>query len=616
MNTVELKKDGLYLNGEHFFMLGGDFHYFRTLPGGWKRRMELMKDFGLNCITTYVPWNAHEPREGEFCFEGIYDLPLFLQTAQEVGLKVILRCSPYICAEWDGGGIPSWLLKKNGVCIRSCEEQYMNAVKNYFKVLGEKVKPYMFSNGGPIILAGLENEYGSFGNDIEYLKELAKIYRDSGIDVPLSSANGVDPFKYLHGTIEESWNGADAGADPSGIIDLKSLSKLQPNKPLMAGEAWVGNIMFWGKNFTLGNNIGVNAAYYKEALSMGASVNFYMFCGGTNFGFTSGALSLRDEEYLPLLTSYDYDAPISEEGIPREKYFALRDVLDEFLGKEKRAHIVPEYYAQSIENIELCECSSLLENSKSIAEKDIFSHRVKSMEELDQSSGFILYSTELKYTDSRKRHLKIEGLCDRATVYLNKKYIGTYMRDRKNADIVFTVPETGATLEILVENMGRIDYGYKMYEYKGINGCVHFEIEQPDGSFLWNYANCIGYQIKTLPLNSTNGLVWGEYKEEYKNTPVFYKGTFSAKPGVDTFIDTKGLTRGVIYINGFNIGRFWNVGPQRTLYIPGELLKEYNTIEILELHSKSKSLTVSCIDHNLLTEPVGTDETLIGFELK
>lgn len=616
MNTVELKKDGLYLNGDHFLMLGGDFHYFRVHPAGWRRRMELMKDFGLNCITTYVPWNAHEPREGEFCFEGIYDLPLFLQTAQEVGLKIILRCSPYICAEWDGGGIPSWLLKKPNICLRSCEEQYMGALKRYFKVLGEKVKPYMFSNGGPIIMAGLENEYGSFGNDIEYLRELAKVYRDNGIDVPLSSANGVDPFKYLHGTIEESWNGADAGANPTGIKDLQSLSKLQPDKPLMAGEAWVGNIMFWGKNFVINNDIDVNAQYFREALLMGASINFYMFCGGTNFGFTSGALSLRDEKYIPLMTSYDYDAPISEEGTPRAKYFAMRDVLDEFLGKEKREHISPDYHAQNIDNIILDECSSLLANVCRMAEKNIYSHRVRNMEDLDQSSGFILYSTQLIYTDSRKRYLKLEGLCDRATVYLNGKYIGSYMREKENADISFTVPKCGATLEILVENMGRINYGYKMYDHKGINDCVHFEIEQPDGSLLWNYAHCIGYNIKTLPLESTKGLVWGKYCDEYKNTPVFYRGSFSAKPGVDTFIDTKGLVKGVIFINGFNLGRYWNVGPQRTLYVPGEILKENNTIEILELHSTKQSLTVSCLDHSLLTEPIAADETLLGFELK
>lgn len=616
MHTVELRKDGLFLNGEKFLILGGDFHYFRTLPGGWESRMELMKDFGLNCITTYVPWNAHEPKEGQFCFEGIYNLPLFLQTAQEVGLKVILRCSPYICAEWDGGGLPSWLLCKPGICLRSSENQYMSAVKKYFRVLGEKIKPYMFTNGGPVIMAGLENEYGSFGNDLEYLRELAKVYRDSGIDVPFASANGVDPFKYLHGTISEAWNGVDAGATPVGIQDLKALAQLQPDKPLMAGEAWIGNIMFWGNSYALNENIDVNAAYYKDALAMGASVNFYMFCGGTNFGFTSGALCLRGRGYLPLMTSYDYDAPISEEGTPREKYFALRDVLDAFLGRESRPHTAPSHSVQIIDNITLTECAAMLPNAKRIAEKCVYSHRVKNMENLDQQSGFILYSTSLMHTDTRERHLKIEGLSDRATVYLNGQYIGTYMRERNNSEIIFKVPKEGAQLQILVENTGRVNYGYKMYDHKGINDCVRFEIENPDGSYLWNYASCIGFEICTLPLENTQKLVWGNYCDEYINTPVFYRGSFRATPGVDTFIDTNGLTKGVIYINGFNLGRYWNIGPQRTLYVPGELLKENNIIEILELYSQEKELTVSCIDHSLLCEPVSEDKTLLGFELK
>ena len=616
MPTVELRNDGLFLDGEKFLILGGDFHYFRTLPGGWKRRMELMKDFGLNCITTYVPWNAHEPKEGQFCFEGMYDLPVFLQTAQRVGLRVILRCSPYICAEWDGGGLPSWLLRKPGICLRSSEDQYMSAVKRYFRVLGEKVRPYMFTNGGPIIAAGLENEYGSFGDDLEYLRQLAEVYRDSGIDVPLVSANGVDPFKYLHGTIAEAWNGADAGATPIGIQDLKALAQLQPDKPLMAGEAWVGNIMFWGNAYALNENIDVNAAYYRDALGMGASVNFYMFCGGTNFGFTSGALSLRGRGYLPLMTSYDYDAPISEEGVPREKYFALRDVLDSFLGRESRPHTAPDYSAQRIDNITFDECAALLPNARGIAENCVYSHRVRSMEDLDQQSGFILYTTSLMYTDSRKRHLKIEGLRDRATVYLNGQYVGTYMRERDNREIVFTVPEEGARLQILVENTGRVNYGYKMYDRKGIIDCVRFEIENPDGSYLWNYASCIGFEICTLPLENIEKLAWGNYHDEYLNTPVFYRGSFQATHGVDTFIDTKGLTKGVIYINGFNLGRYWNIGPQRTLYVPGELLKEHNTIVILELYSQEKELTVSCIDHSLLCEPVSEDKTLLGFELK
>ena len=195
MKPVEIKPDGVYLNGEKTLLLSGDFHYFRTLPGGWKRRMELMRDFGLNAATTYVAWNLHEPKRGEYCFEGLADLPRYLETAAEVGLKVILRCSPYMCAEFEFGGLPAWLLTDRRICLRSSDPLFMEPLTEYYKVLGEVIKPYLFTNGGPIILVGLENEYGSFGDDREYLQMLSDLCREIGIDVPIISANGSDPFK-------------------------------------------------------------------------------------------------------------------------------------------------------------------------------------------------------------------------------------------------------------------------------------------------------------------------------------------------------------------------------------------------------------------------------------
>lgn len=606
MNTVEIRSDGVYLDGEKFFFLTGDFHYFRSLPGGWKRRMELMKDFGMTAISTYVPWNLHEPKRGTFNFEGLCDLTYFLELAQEVGLKVVMRCSPYMCAEWEMGGLPSWLLKDRTMCVRSSDASFMEAVEAYNKVLCEKLRPMLYTNGGPIIMLGLENEYGSFGSDKEYLRMLAESYRRNGIDVPFMSANGVDPFKFRNGTLEENWNGVDAQAGPGSLNDLNKLKAMNLNKPLMAGEAWVGWIMFWGRPYELNKGIPEQVAYFRKALEMEANLNIYMFCGGTNFGFTSGALDHTGiVQYSALPTSYDYDAPISEEGTPRAKYFALRDVLDEFLGKPARPHVAPPYRAQVIENIKLTECAPLLQNTDVLAEKTVKANRTICMEDLDQAFGFIRYTTYLQYGDPRKYHLKIEGLADRATVYLDGKYIGTYMRDIKSEDIIFSIPEGGAELSILVENTGRIDYGYNIYDRKGILGCVRFDIEQPDGSYLFNLANCMGFTIETLPLNSLEGLRYGAEPE--KDNPCFWRGTFKAEPDVDTFIDMAGWEKGVVWINGFNLGRYWSVGPQRTLYIPGELLKEENTIEILEIHKPKDDLTVSCIDHSLLCEPITKD---------
>lgn len=615
MKSIEVKQDGLYLDGEKFFLLSGDFHYFRTFPEGWRERLELMKDFGLTAVTTYVAWNLHEEEEGKFNFEGIADLPRFLKIADEVGLKVILRCSPYMCAEWEMGGLPAWLLKDRQMCLRSSDPKFIKKLERYFKVLGKKIKPYLYTNGGPVILAGLENEYGSFGNDREYLKKLAEIYRKNGIDVPFISANGSEPFKYVNGIIEGVWNGVDSYAGEGGLSELDKLKVMQPDKPLMAGEAWCGRIQFWGKSFALNNEIEDNCLYFKKALEMGAIVNFYMFCGGTNFAFYNGALSTSEtNNYTPLMTSYDYDAPISEEGTPREKYFQLRDVLDEFLGKPKRPHVY-EKKIQSVKSFKLDKYAPIYDNLDVLAEKRVHTYKTLCMEDLGQNYGFISYTTKIKYTGGDyKYHLRIEGLADRATVYLDGNYLGFYMREVECKDIIFKI-EKDAELTILVENMGRINYGYGIYDYKGILNCVRFDIELASGKYLWNYALCMNFETATLPFKSLKGLKYSDVMPK-DNTPCIYRGEFNAEKGVDSFINMAGWEKGVVFINGVNIGRYWSVGPQKTLYVPGELLKENNVVEIFEIHKPNEGISVEFVNKANLTELENEDYSLASFELK
>ena len=592
MRDICLKSDGLYLDGEKFFLLSGDFHYFRTMPSGWESRLKLMKDFGMTAVTTYVAWDLHEPTEGNFNFEGIADLGKFLSLADKIGLKVALRCAPYMCAEWDLGGLPSWLLKNRQMCLRSSDPDYIKAFTKYTEKLAEVVRPYLYTNGGPIILIGIENEYGSFGNDKNYLLYTMDLYRKLGFNAPFISANGADPFKFINGTVEGNWNGGDATANEGGISTLLQVKKQQPNLPPMAGEAWVGQIMHWGKPFKLNSDIEDICKYFKQALELGAYVNFYMFVGGTNFAFYNGANTVGENNtYTPSMTSYDYDAPISEEGIAREKYFAMRDVLDEFLNKPKRPWTQPEVSLQKIEDITLTESASLLDNADDIASSTTFKYRTVCMEDLGQDYGFILYSSFVNYTDDRVRHVILEGLHDRATIYFNGKYIGTVMRDQKHPEVTFTVPKEGGNLQILVENLGRISYGYQIYDYKGILECVRYKIENPDGTYLYNYATVMGYKTNTLPLTDLSKLKYGK-NNLVKNTPYFYRGSFKARPNVDTFILTKNLNKGVIFINGFNLGRFWNIGSQYSLYVPGEILKENNVIEVLELYSTGSLPTI------------------------
>jgi len=615
MKTVCVKEDGLYLDGEKFFLISGDFHYFRTLPQGWERRLHLMKDFGLTAVTTYVAWNLHEPREGEYRFDGIADLGRFLSLADQVGLKVVLRCSPYICAEWEMGGLPSWLLKDRQLCLRSSDPAFLKPFTAYTEKLAEIIRPYLYTNGGPIILIGLENEYGSFGNDTEYLRYTAELYRRVGFDLPFISANGTDPFKYINGTLSENWNGGDAMAFPICLHALESVKEYQPNRPPIAGEAWVGKIPFWGRDYRFNRHIEEHAAYLKSALEMNAFLNFYVFCGGTNFGFYSGAEAISENHsYMPLMTSYDYDAPISEEGIPREKYFALRDVLDAFLGKPPREHTVPAYKCQTIENVALTEFASFLDNCGSLAEKTVTAGKPLYMEDLDQDFGFIRYTTFINYTDDRPRHLRLEGLADRAYVFVDGTFKGCYMRDCKNEDIVFTIGKNGAELSILVENMGRINYGYKIYDRKGLD-MVRVDIEQPDGGFLYNFAANANFTIETLPLRSLENLQYSQTKPD-NNLPVFCKGAFKAQPNVDTFIDMRGFNKGIVFVNGFNLGRYWHIGPQQTLYVPGELIKENNVVEILEMHYDQRFDKVNFIDHAILNSMEKEDYSATGFELK
>lgn len=598
---VEIRKDGIYIDGEKFFLITGEFHYFRTLPGGWRRRLELMKDFGLTAVTTYVPWNLHQPSPDEFCFEDRLDIERFLTMAAELGLKVFLRPSPYMCGEFEFGGLPAWLLKDHDICLRSSDPSFMGPLEKYYSVLLPKIVPYLHTNGGPIILVGLENEYGSFGSDKEYLRLTEQMYRQYGIDVPLTTCGGTDAFKMINGYLDNTWYGADLFASVPAIpLNLDPLAQFQPDKPLMCSEAWVGHLQIWGNGFTGNREAEKHALFTKEMLEMGGIINYYMFCGGTNFEFTSGALT-RKQAYEPLTTSYDYDAPITEEGLLRDKYFTMRDVLDEYRGKPKRPHVQPDYKVQALGEIVLTEKAPLLSQSKAIASGVHRRLRTVSMEDLGQDYGFIRYTTHIDYTDDRVRHLHVDGVSDRATVYVNDQYIGTILRDHPEPDITFTVPKGGCDLTILVENMGRVNYGYRMYDRKGILGCVRYDIENEDGSFLFNLAAEMDFTIENLPMKDLSKLQYGQQAAPV-NTPCFYRGTFKAQAGVDTFMDMAGWHKGNVFINGFNIGRYWEIGPQRTLYVPGDLIQDENTIEVFEIHNPGEGCCLQSIDHALLCE--------------
>ncbi len=606
--------DRLTLGGEDFYLASGDFHYFRTLTGGWRYRLKLMKAFGLTAVQTYVPWDLHEPEKGKFCFEGNLDLKAFLEMCAEEGLYVMLRPAPYICSECDFGGLPYWLLKEDGVCPRTSDESYLAHCRAYTERLCREIVPMLSTNGGPVIAVALENEYGSFGMDLEYLRELGKMYREFGIDVPFFTAGGPDMYKQIFGGFPEIWSCIDLRSNVPAAV--KQLRRFQQDFPVYVSEFWGGCAMQWG-GVPARQSAETVAKNYREALETGAYVNFYMFCGGTSFGFFSGAnhstyrLPTKGEpnRFMPFTTSYDTDAPVSEDGTPTEKYFKCREALAAWRGMSlDELPPVPEKPpVQTPEEIVWEGSAELFDPAvmETVCEKRVKAGGVRSMESLDQDYGYILYRTKLLRTDPDSSYiLYIDGLHDRADIFIDGVYRATYYRERPCEPLVFDVPGKEAQVDILVENLGRICYGYHMlYEKKGILGCVRLDVKYKSGGVMYNRGIVMNWEIFTLPLR--DGSV-ARLKPETPITadcavgetgPRFFRGHFAAKPGEDAFLRFRGgvpdgrapMTKGAVWVNGFPLGRYWAIGPQDTLYIPGELLRENNTILVFEQYAGGRA---------------------------
>ncbi len=584
-----------YLSDKEFYLAVGDIHYFRIHPSDWEHRLNLAKDFGLTAIQVYVPWHQHEKEKGVFDFSGILDLAAFLQLAQKVGLKVMLRPGPYICSELDLGGMPAWLLRDNDLQFRCSNPAFLKHVDDYFKVLCNVFVPYLSTNGGPIIAVCVENEYGTYGNDKVYLKELRKMLEKGGVDVPFYTTDGAVRAMIYSGSTDDAFVGLNFRAKVADCEKpLNAYDDLLPHLPKFAGEFWSGRSQHWNREFSY-RNPKETADAYKLLLENGVYVSFYMFSGGTNFGFTSGAILGRSyaenlknpAKYLPFATSYDCDSLISEDGNPTEKYFLCRDILDEYLGKEKRPHIYNKKPTQAFD-VELTESADLFENLDNLEVCEQDSLVPLTMEELNQNFGYVLYSTKVTPGIYRSP-MNLSYVNDKANVFINGEFMGEYLRGGDNEPIMIENTEKGMDVNILVENLGRYSNHKTYTEKKGIVGNVS------------SYANWFNWKQWSLPLDDITKLNYKPIGEEKENNPCFLKGKFSAKAGVDTFILTDGFSHGNVWVNGFNIGRYWNKGPQRTLYVPGGLLKEKdNVIEIFDVKYDGKKQTVSFIDHSIL----------------
>jgi len=573
-------------NGKPFCILSGAIHYFRVVPEYWRDRLEKAKAFGLNTVETYVAWNLHEPHPGEFHFDGMLDIVRFIQTAADLGLKVIVRPGPYICSEWDFGGLPAWLLKDPRMQVRCTYRPYLEAVDRFFDALMERLIPLQASRGGPIIAMQVENEYGGYGNDGEYLRYVEKSLRTRGVEAFLFTSDGPYDHHMQGGSLPHLLKTVNFayGALPA----IKKLREYQPVGPLMVTEFWSGWFDHWGErhHISMGNLPTTLFSQWalNKIIASGASVNFYMFHGGTNFGFMNGANCFPWIGYLPDVTSYDYAAPLDESGDPSRKFSIYGHILRRHIPGLPPLTVPLPARKQAHGAMPMTESAGLFESLG----KKYLRPTPEPMEAFDQAYGFILYRTQVS-GPRPGAGLEIFDLHDRAQVFLNGQPVGILERSSPRRKLSIAIPEGGATLDILVENMGRVNFGIDLLDRKGITRGVAL-----GGQYLF------GWEIYPLPFDDISGLQFRAATGFEAGLPCFWRGRFPVNDPADTFLDLPGWTKGVAWLNGFNLGRYWKRGPQQTLYIPAPLLRKgENELVVLELHGQEKPV-VELVDKPIL----------------
>ena len=579
MSVLTYNSNSFLKNNAEHRILCGAMHYFRIPREYWRDRLEKLYQCGFNTVETYVCWNLHEPEEGVFNFEGNLDLAAYIDTAKEVGLDVYLRPGPYICAEWEFGGLPYWLHKYPNMPLRCYDEKYLTKVEPYLKRIFDIAAPRMAENGGNIIMMQIENEYGSYGNDKKYLNWIKEKYIEYGATCLLCTSDGPSYWMLKGGTLDGVLATVNFGSDPEG--SFRALKEFRPDQPCMCSEFWCGWFDHWGEARHRRPAQDV-ADCYEKLLDLGGSINFYMFHGGTNFAFLNGAN--HSEEYAPTVTSYDYFAPLSEAGDLTECYYKLRDVNIKHFGN------IPELTAKNTEKraygaLRAVPFASLFE-TKDIISSPIISANPKYMEDIGQDYGYTLYRTEIN-GPFYNQPLKMYGMRDRAIVFLDGKRLGVLENGYKHDEIFLNDTTNSAhTLEILTENMGRVNYGMNVGDKKGLN------------KVMLDMQHLFGWEIYPINMKNTDSLV----KTENVSVPAFFKCTLNITENpCDTFLTPSGFTHGFICVNGKNIGRYHNKrGPQKSLFVPAPFLKQgENEILIFETDEVTDGMIEFSDIHNL-----------------
>jgi len=600
--SFEIKDGHFYRNGKVVPIHSGEMHYARIPHQYWRHRLQMMKGMGLNCVATYVFWNYHETEPGVWDFSGDKNLAEYIRTAGEEGMMVILRPGPYVCAEWEFGGYPWWLQNVEGMEIRRDNEAFLKHTKAYIERLYKEVGDLQCTKGGPIVMVQCENEFGSYVSqrkDIpleEHKAYNAKIKQqliDAGFDVPMFTSDGSWLFE----------GGSTPGALPTanGESDIENLKKAVDKYhggigPYMVAEFYPGWLSHWAEPFPEASASEV-ARQTESYLKNDVSFNFYMVHGGTNFGFTSGANYDKKHDIQPDLTSYDYDAPISEAGWVTPKYDSIRAVIKKYANYEipQAPAPMPVIEIPSIRIDRVTDVLAMAESGTAV-----IGSKPLTFEQMVQGYGYVLYTRHFNQPISGT--LSIPGLRDYAVVYVNDEKVGVLNRNTKTYTMEIDVP-FNSTLRILVENMGRINYGSEIvHNNKGIIGPVAI-----DGNEITGGWKMFGLPMSEAPLTTKTGgstyVANTEKAAELKGCPVVCEGSFELSETGDTFLDMSAWGKGIVFVNGHNLGRYWQVGPQQTLYVPGCWLnKGRNVIAVFEQLNDTPQQELKCVKTPILDD--------------
>ena len=543
VHSFAIGTNDFLLDGQRLQIRCGEIHAARVPREYWRQRLHLAKAMGLNTVCAYLFWNLHEPKPGQFVWTGQADDAEFCQIAKEEGLWVILRPGPYSCAEWEMGGTPWWLLKNDGIKLRSRDPRYINAVKSYLKEVGRVLGGQQITHGGPILMVQAENEYGFYGKDAEYMGDIRQALLDAGFDVPLFACN--PPSEMKNGFRSDLFQAANFGSDPAG--NFKKTRAIMPSGPLICSEFYPGWFDTWGQP----HHYGKTERYLTDLeymLSHDASFSIYMAHGGTTFGLWSGC----DRPFKPDTSSYDYDAPISEAGWTTPKFFQTRALFAKYL---LPGEVLPDPPAQNpvitFASVELTNTAPVFANLPT----PVIDKTPQPMESYDQGYGCIIYRTTIPAGPPAE--LEVAAVHDFGFVYLDRHGIGIFDRRHAGGKILVPARKAEAQLDILVEPMGRINFGPEMVDHKGVIAPVKLAGKTLEG-----------WEIYRLPLDYEY-IAALKFTPGKDNGPAFWRGFVNLpKPG-DTFLDMHGFGKGDLWVNRHCLGRYWNIGPTQTAYVPG-----------------------------------------------